>query len=76
MARARITTRPDELLFRVGTGVFASILVVGVLAIGVELYRQSRLSIHEFGWQFWQTDIWDPVAGNFGAVPNPPFFAS
>src|SRR5262245_33725152 len=27
------------------------------------------LSIHEFGWQFWQTDNWDPVAGDFGALP-------
>src|SRR4051812_23665999 len=69
MARRRVTVRPDELLFRVGTGVFASILVAGVLAIGVELYRQSRLSIHEFGWQFWQTDTWDPVSGEFGARP-------
>ena len=43
--------------------------VIGVLAIGVELYRQSRLSIQEFGWQFWQTDTWDPVAGEFGARP-------
>src|SRR6478609_6721491 len=69
MARRRVTVRPDELLFRVGTGIFASILVVGVVAIGVELYRQSRLSIHEFGWQFWRTDTWDPVSGEFGARP-------
>src|SRR3954452_3168672 len=69
MARSRVTVRPDELIFRVGTGIFAAILVVGVFAIGVELYRQSRLSIHEFGWQFWQTDTWDPVAGQFGARP-------
>jgi phosphate transport system permease protein len=68
MARRRVTL-PDELLFRIGTGIFASILVAGVLAIGVELYRQSRLSIHEFGWQFWRTDIWDPVSGEFGARP-------
>ena len=25
--------------------------------------------MHEFGWQFWQTDTWDPVAGQFGARP-------
>ena len=69
MARSRVTVRPDELIFRAGTGVFAAILVVGVLAIGFELFRQSRLSIQEFGWQFWQTDTWDPVAGQFGARP-------
>jgi phosphate transport system permease protein len=27
------------------------------------------LSIQEFGWQFWQTDEWDPVTGVFGARP-------
>jgi phosphate transport system permease protein len=69
MAKTRLSARPDEIMFRVGTGLFAFVLVVGVLAIGFELYRQSRLSLHEFGWQFWQTDVWDPVAGQFGARP-------
>ena len=69
MARPRFNVRPDELAFRIGTGFFAAILLIGVLAIGVELYRQSRLSIQEFGWQFWQTDTWDPVSGEFGARP-------
>jgi phosphate transport system permease protein len=69
MAKPRFKVRPDEILFRAGTGAFALLLIAGVLAIGFELYRQSRLSIKEFGWQFWQTDIWDPVAGQFGARP-------
>ncbi|MEO7276218.1 MAG: phosphate ABC transporter permease subunit PstC [Vicinamibacterales bacterium] len=69
MARPRFTARPDEVLFRAGTGVFALLVIGGVLAIGYELYRQSVLSIHEFGWQFWQTDVWDPVSGQFGARP-------
>jgi len=62
-------TRPDEILFRAGTGVFAVFIVLVVAAIGVELWRQSQLSIVQFGWKFWQTDTWDPVAGNFGARP-------
>ena len=61
--------RPDELVFRAGTGVFAVLLIAIVAAIGFELFSESRLSIQEFGWQFWQTDIWDPVAGEFGARP-------
>jgi phosphate transport system permease protein len=69
MARPRFNVRPDEVLFRAGTGVFALLVIGGVLAIGYELYRQSVLSIHEFGWQFWQTDVWDPVSGQFGARP-------
>src|SRR5256885_15668886 len=26
-------------------------------------------SIQKFGVSFWRTDIWDPVAGEFGALP-------
>jgi phosphate transport system permease protein len=65
----RVRARPDEVLFRVGTGVFAVVLIAVVAAIGFELYRQSLLSIHEFGFKFWQTDTWDPVSGEFGARP-------
>jgi hypothetical protein len=64
MFSRRFGTRPDEILFRAGTGAFALLLIAVVVAIGFELYRQSLLSIKEFGWQFWQTDIWDPVAGH------------
>jgi phosphate transport system permease protein len=69
MPKHRRPARPDEVVFRAGTGAFGLLLIVIVIAIGVELYRQSRLSIEQFGWQFWQTDTWDPVAGQFGARP-------
>jgi phosphate transport system permease protein len=69
METARARTRPDDLPFRVGTGAFAFVLVVIVAGIGVELFRQSSLSIAKFGLQFWQTDTWDPVAAEFGARP-------
>ncbi|MCA1562317.1 MAG: phosphate ABC transporter permease subunit PstC [Acidobacteria bacterium] len=69
MALPFVKGRSDELIFRGGTGVFAVVLIALVAAIGVELYRQSLLSIREFGWQFWLTDTWDPVAGQFGARP-------
>jgi phosphate transport system permease protein len=62
-------TRPDELIFRAGTGAFALCLILIVGAIAFELGRQSSLSIEKFGWRFWQTDIWDPVSGEFGARP-------
>jgi len=69
MARRRLTARFDEALFRGGTGVFAVLLIVIVAAIGYELYRQSGPSLAKFGWQFWQTDHWDPVLGDYGARP-------
>ncbi len=69
MSTARPRTRPDDVLFRLGTGAFALVLVLTVVGIGAELYRQSHLSIARFGWQFWQTDTWDPVSAEFGARP-------
>jgi len=69
MARPRFPARLDDLGFRLGTGLFAFVLVGIVVAIGYELARQSQLSIREFGWKFWLTDTWDPVAGEFGARP-------
>ncbi len=58
-----------DLGFKVGTGAFGVFLVLIVAAIGVELTRQSWLSIEKFGLSFWQTEIWDPVSGEFGALP-------
>jgi phosphate transport system permease protein len=58
-----------ELGFRIAIGSVALLLVVLVAAIGVELTRQSWLSIEEFGLRFWTTSTWDPVTGDFGALP-------
>ena len=61
--------RSDNLGFRLGTGLFGLVLILLVVAIGVELFRQSTLSIEKFGFRFWRTQTWDPVAGEFGALP-------
>jgi len=61
--------RKDDLGFRLGTGLFGLVLVTLVVAIGFELTRQSLLSIQKFGFNFWRTEIWDPVSGEFGALP-------
>ena len=58
-----------DLAFRIGTGIFGALLILIVAAIGFELARQSMLSIQKFGLQFWRTSTWDPVAGEFGALP-------
>ena len=58
-----------DLGFRLGTGAFALVLVLLVAGIGVELTRVSMPSIQKFGLAFWRTSIWDPVAGEFGALP-------
>jgi len=64
-----MTRRPGDLGFRLGTGVFGVVLILIVVAIGFELTRQSMLSIQKFGLNFWRTETWDPVAGQFGALP-------
>ena len=58
-----------DLVFRVGTGAFALLIVIIVAGIGVELARQSWLAIQKFGLAFWRTETWDPVLGEFGALP-------
>ncbi len=59
----------EDRLFRLGTGFFAFLVALLVAGIAFELWRESRLSIEKFGLGFWKTSIWDPVAGNFGALP-------
>jgi phosphate transport system permease protein len=59
----------DDRLFRLGTGFFALLVALLVAGIAFELWRNSRLSIAKFGFDFWRTSTWDPVAGNFGALP-------
>ena len=58
-----------DLGFRVGTGLFGVLLILIVAAIGFELARQSMLSVQKFGLGFWTSSTWDPVAGEFGALP-------
>lgn len=69
MRLRRSHSQLSDSLFRAATGLFAVLIIAIVAAIGFELWRQSRLSIHQFGWQFWLTDTWDPVSGQFGARP-------
>jgi phosphate transport system permease protein len=59
----------NDVGFRATTGAFALLVVVIVAAIAVVLFREASLSIREFGFRFWITDTWDPVAGQFGARP-------
>jgi phosphate transport system permease protein len=61
--------RKQDLGFRLATGAFAVLVVAIVAAIGFELTRQSMLSLRKFGLAFWRTETWDPVAGQFGALP-------
>ena len=45
-----------------------SIFAIVALIVFV-LFTNSRLSIHAFGWKFFTGSSWDPVSGDFGAMP-------
>jgi phosphate transport system permease protein len=61
--------RSADLGFRIGIGIFAAALLLIVVAIGISLANDSSLSLQKFGVNFWRTSNWDPVAGEFGALP-------
>lgn len=46
----------------------ASILLITALLV-MNLWQGSADARHKFGWHFFFTSTWDPVAGDFGALP-------
>src|SRR5450432_1050771 len=61
--------KTDDRSYRYLTGFFALLIVAVVVGIGFELSRQSLLSIQKFGFGFWKGTTWNPVSGEFGALP-------
>ena len=58
----------DEIAHLITLIFAASILLVTVLLV-YELYVNSALARHKFGWRFLITSTWDPVFEKFGALP-------
>src|SRR6202049_3283238 len=46
----------------------ATLLLITVLLV-YQLWILSAEARAKFGWSFFVTETWDPVAGNFGALP-------
>src|SRR5947209_5945573 len=73
----RFFSRPKAVACRaVGDRVFKTLtllMAVTVFAlivlIGYELAHGSHLSLRKFGWGFLLSSEWDPVKGEFGAIP-------
>ena len=61
--------RAGDTGFRIGTGLFGCALIAIVGGLAFELTRQSTPTIQKFGLRFWLTQTWDPIAGEFGALP-------
>ena len=61
---------------KVPDGAFSGLMLVCALSIFLivllivfVLVRDSRLSLHAFGFKFFTGTVWDPVSGEFGALP-------
>src|ERR1700735_3886422 len=61
-------TEGDEIAHLITLIFAASILLITALLV-YRLWIDSAASRHQFGWHFFFTSTWDPVAGDFGALP-------
>jgi phosphate transport system permease protein len=58
-----------DALARAVVTVSAALILVVTCALVYELWVNSALSREKFGWHFLVTQVWDPNAGQFGALP-------
>lgn len=56
-------------IFKVITLLAASAVVILLFAIIIKLYTQSSFSIDKFGFSFITSTDWNPVTGEYGALP-------
>ncbi len=67
---AAAPSRVADRLFKWLTFTMALSVAGLIVMVGVKLYQGSHLAVHKFGMQFLTTSTWDPVNGNFGALPS------
>jgi phosphate transport system permease protein len=65
----RKSMRIGDRLFKLVTLLSASLIAAIVLFMVVEMFLNSRLPFHKFGWGFLWQSTWDPVFEKFGALP-------
>src|ERR1039458_3184039 len=75
---AEIASSPRALLHRIKGGdqiahlitlIAAGTLLLITALLVYQLWVHSAEARHRFGWSFFVTRTWDPVAGQFGALP-------
>ena len=68
-ARSSFGSRFADRAF-LGITILSALSVLGIVVlIAYELVISSKLSLHAFGLKFFYSSDWDPVAGEFGALP-------
>jgi phosphate transport system permease protein len=58
----------DDIAYVITLTCALTILAITALLV-FELYTNSTVPRHKFGWSFLITSVWDPVAEQFGALP-------
>ena len=61
--------RDGDEIARLVTFIFAGTVVLITLLLVYELWRESYLPRHKFGFGFFVTSVWDPIFDKFGALP-------
>jgi len=61
--------REGDEIARVITVLFAASVVLVTLLLIFELWTESVLPRHKFGFGFFRTSVWDPIFDQFGALP-------
>jgi phosphate transport system permease protein len=61
--------RDGDEIARLITFLFAASVVLVTILLVFELWQGSVLSRHKFGFAFFRTSVWDPIFGQFGALP-------
>jgi phosphate transport system permease protein len=61
--------REGDEIARAITFFFAGTVVLVTLLLVFELWQGSALPRHKFGFHFFSTSVWDPIADQFGALP-------
>lgn len=61
--------RDGDEIARVVTFLFAATVVLITLLLVLQLWHDSSVPRHKFGLNFFVTQVWDPIAEEFGALP-------
>ena len=61
--------RDGDEIARLITFLFAISVVLVTILLVFELWRESALPRHKFGFHFFLTRVWDPIAEQFGGMP-------
>jgi phosphate transport system permease protein len=61
--------REGDEIARIVTFIFAGTVVLLTVLLIFELWQESALARHKFGFHFLFTRVWDPIMDQFGALP-------